>query len=255
MSTIALGAVSLVAFMLPLAAVASPASTVPPSSVVDEPVVDEPVVDEPVVDEPVVDEQGNVPLASTSVPPSTLPSAVTTVPVGCPPPPASQAVFVGMLAEKDATSATFGMIRQRSGSLAGYSSEVTGAAGQPATVVSVYYGRDVKFLDVGEEYLVGTRIDLSTGRLYSRVSEATELFGGNQIADIGKSGVTCPSFDDPARTMYVNGQGIESGIFSTLGGSSGRIALSVILPAGLVILGLIVLVFVRRLLTAGRSFR
>lgn len=144
------------------------------------------------------------------------------------------------------------MIRQRSGSLAGYSSEVTGVGGQPATVVGVYFGRDVKFLDVGEEYLVGTRIDLSTGRLYSRVSEATELFGGNQIADIGKSGVTCPTFDDPARTMYVNGLGIESGLFSTLGGSGGRIALSVVLPAGLVILGLITLVFVRRLLTAGR---
>ena len=244
-SIIAFGAVSLVAFLSPFTANASPATTVPPSS----------VVDESVVDESVVDEQGNVPMASTSVPPGTLPSAVTTVPIGCPPPPASQAVFVGMLAEKDATSATFGMIRQRSGSLAGYSSEVTGAGGQPATVVVVYFGRDVKFLDVGQEYLVGTRIDLSTGRLYSRVSEARELFGGNQIADIGKSGVTCPAFDDPARTMYVSGLGIESGLFSTLGGSGGRIALSIILPVGLVILGLIALVFVRRLIAAGQSFR
>ena len=97
--------------------------------------------------EGVIDEQGGVPLPATSVTPSTLASAVTTIPAGCVPPDASQAVFVGALIAKDSTTATFTNIRLRSGVLEGYVLNVSGIE----TVV-MYYGRDVKFLEVGKEY-------------------------------------------------------------------------------------------------------
>ena len=201
----------------------------------------------PVV-EGVIDEQGGVPLPATSVTPSTLASAVTTIPAGCVPPDASQAVFVGALIAKDSTTATFTNIRLRSGALEGYVLNVSGTE----TVV-MYYGRDVKFLEVGKEYLVGAGLDVGTGRIFSRVTEATELFGGNQVADIDKTGAACPRFADPARTLHVDGSSIESGILSTLSGSGGRLALSIVLPAGLVLLGLVTLVLVRRLIDAARA--
>jgi len=216
-------------------------------------------VDTVPISEPVIDEQANVPIAETSVPLSTVAAAATTVPVGCPPPPSSQAVFVGMLTEKDSTTATYSMARLRSGSLAGYSSDVVGESGDVATgattIVAVYYGRDIKFLNLGNEYLVGTATDLNTGRLYSRVSKATELFGGNQVADIAKSGIVCPVFSDPARTLHVDGGSIESGVLSTLAGSEGRIAVAVLVPGALVLLGLVTLVLLRRLISAAQPRR
>ena len=198
--------------------------------------------------EGLIDEQGGVPLPATSVTPSTVASAVTTIPAGCIPPDASQAVFVGALIAKDSTTATFSNIRLRSGALEGYILNANGT-----DTVVMYYGRDVKFLSVGKEYLVGAGLDVGTGRIFSRVTEATELFGGNQVADIDKTGAECPRFADPARTLHVDGASIESGVLSTLSGSGGRLALSVVLPAGLVLLALVTLVLVRRLIDAARA--
>jgi hypothetical protein len=98
-------------------------------------------------------------------PASTIPSATTTVPVGCPPPPVSQAVFVGKVKVLDATQAVYELVRLRSGSLAGYSTEVPNDLGTVVTDVGIYYGRDVKFLELGATYLVGTALDATTGRI------------------------------------------------------------------------------------------
>ena len=192
--------------------------------------------------------------ASASPDPGASPAS-TTVPVGCPPPPASQAVFVGRIDVLDATSASYTVERLRSGSLSGYSTEAAAGDGELVTTVVVYYGRDVKFLSEDETYLVGTAIDANTGRLISRVSESAPLFGGNQVADINNSGVVCPTFDDPARTLYPDGSGIESGVLSSLGGNGNRIILSIVVPAGLVLLALVTLVLIRRLFVAARLVR
>jgi len=190
-----------------------------------------------------------------SVPPevvsvSTVPSATTTVPVGCPPAPVSQAVFVGKVKVLDATQALFELVRLRSGSLAGYSTEVPNVDGTVVTEVGIYYGRDVKFLEVGDSYLVGTALDATTGRIYSRVTEAAPLFGGNEVADINNSGIVCPDFEDVARTLNVDGSSVESGVLSGLSGESDRVILAVLVPAGLVLLGLVTLVLIRRSLQA-----
>lgn len=201
------------------------------------------------VDEP-VDEQGGVSVPPEVVSVSTVPSATTTVPVGCPPAPVSQAVFVGKVKVLDATQALFELVRLRSGSLAGYSTEVPNVDGTVVTEVGIYYGRDVKFLEVGDSYLVGTALDATTGRIYSRVTEAAPLFGGNEVADINNSGITCPEFADVARTLNVDGSSVESGVLSGLSGESDRVILAVLVPAGLVLLGLVTLVLIRRSLQA-----
>jgi hypothetical protein len=201
------------------------------------------------IDEP-VDEQGGVSVPPEVVSVSTVPSATTTVPVGCPPAPASQAVFVGKVKVLDATQALFELVRLRSGSLAGYSTEVPNVDGTVVSEVGIYYGRDVKFLEVGDSYLVGTALDATTGRIYSRVTEQAPLFGGNEVADINNSGITCPDFADVARTLNVDGSSVESGLLSGLAGESDRIMLAVLVPAGLVLLALVTLVLISRSLRA-----
>jgi hypothetical protein len=108
----------------------------------------------------------------------------------------------------------------------------------------------VKFLEVGDSYLVGTALDATTGRIYSRVTEAAPLFGGNEVADINNSGIVCPDFEDVARTLNVDGSSVESGVLSGLSGESDRVILAVLVPAGLVLLGLVTLVLIRRSLQA-----
>jgi hypothetical protein len=162
----------------------------------------------------------------------------------------SQAVFVGKVKVLDATQALFELVRLRSGSLAGYSTEAPNVDGTVVTEVGIYYGRDVKFLEVGDSYLVGTALDATTGRIYSRVTEAAPLFGGNEVADINNSGIVCPDFEDVARTLNVDGSSVESGVLSGLSGESDRVILAVLVPAGLVLLGLVTLVLIRRSLQA-----
>lgn len=198
---------------------------------------------------PAIDEQSGVTVPITVSTPTTVPSVTTTVPVGCAPAPLSQAVFVGRVVTVDATTSLFEVVRLRSGSLAGYSTETPRTDGRVVTEAGIYYGRDVKFLDVGATYLVGTALDATTGRIYSRVSESAPLFGGNQVADINNSGVVCPTFADVARTLNTDGSSIESGVLSGLKGESGRLALALIVPIGLVLLGLVTLVLVKPLIT------
>ena len=199
--------------------------------------------------EPTVDEQAGVTSPSVGAPVSTVPSATTTIPIGCAPPPVSQAVFIGKVKVLDATQAVFELVRLRSGSLAGYSTETPNSLGTVVTEVGIYYGRDVKFLEVGATYLVGTALDSTTGRIFSRVTEAAPMFGGNQVADINNSGVVCPTYPDVARTLNPDGSTIESGVLSGLRGESRRIVLAIVVPAGLVLLGLLTLVLVRRLVS------
>jgi hypothetical protein len=158
----------------------------------------------------------------------------------------SQAVFVGRLKNVDVTSAVFELVRLRSGSLAGYSTQIPSATGEVTTEAGIYYGRDVKFLEVGESYLVGTSLDAASGRIFSRVTESAPLFGGNQVADINNSGVVCPTFADPARTLHVDGSSIESGVLSGLKGKTNRLVLAIVIPSSLVFGALLTLVLIRR---------
>lgn len=165
---------------------------------------------------------------------TTLPSAVTTVPEGCAGPPAAQAVFVGTVTVIDPVSATFEVSQVRAGSLEGY------AAGAS---VEIRYGADVKFLDAGTAYIVGARLDPVSQRLSSTIRDSADLFGGNEVID---GGVECPSFEESARTLNLDGTGIESGVFSNFLGDPVRLLVALVLPGALVLVGLVALVWVRR---------
>lgn len=172
--------------------------------------------------------------STTSTTTTTLPSAVTTVPEGCALPPEAQAVFTGLLTKTDPVTATFTVTQMRAGSLEGYSS---------GAVVEVRYGADVKFLEVGQSYIVGVALDPVTQKLSSTVKDPADLFGGNEVAG---GGVECPKFEAAARTLHTDGTSIDSGVFSNALGEPVRLLAALVLPSALVFVLLLALVWVRR---------
>lgn len=172
---------------------------------------------------------------TTSTTTSSLPSAVTTVPEGCALPPTAQAVFVGTVIAKDVSTATFTVTQVRSGSLEGYI--------DTTNTVQVRYGRDVKYLNKGESYIVGVEQDQVTLKLASTVRDSAELFGGAEVAG---SNTKCPTFEAAARTLHVNGTAINSGLFVKLFEQPWRIAAAFVVPPVLVLFGLVGLVWLRR---------
>lgn len=172
--------------------------------------------------------------STTSTTTTTLPSAVTTVPEGCPLPPTAQAVFTGRVQMIDPVSATFTVEQLRAGSLEGYAT---------ADSVEVRYGGDVKFLEVGAEYIVGVALDPVTQKLSSTIRDSAELFGGNEVAG---GGVECPSHEAADRTLHLDGTGIESGVLSNFFGDPLRLVAALVLPAAMVFVLLVALVWVRR---------
>jgi hypothetical protein len=172
--------------------------------------------------------------STTSTTTTTLPSAVTTVPEGCALPPTAQAVFVGTVNSVDVAAAEFRVTQLRAGSLDGY---------LVGDVVSVRYGADVKYVEVGTTYIVGVKIDPISSRLSSSVRDAAELFGGAEVAG---SNVKCPEFEDPARTINIDGSRINAGLFSKFFDNPLLVVASVLLPPILVVMALAVLVWFRR---------
>ncbi len=172
---------------------------------------------------------------TTTTTTSSLPSAVTTVPEGCALPPSAQAVFVGSVIAKDVSTATFSVLQVRAGTLEGYVDSTN--------TVMVRYGRDVKYLDKGESYIVGVEQDQVTLKLASTVRDSAELFGGAEVAG---SNTKCPVFEAAARTLNIDGTAINSGLFVKLFDQSWRIVAAIVIPPTLVMFGLFGLVWLRR---------
>lgn len=172
------------------------------------------------------------PVATTTT--TTLPSAVTTLPQGCALAPEALAVFVGTVVSTDPVNAVLSIVQIRAGSLEGY---------QENGSVEVRYGSDVKYLDVGETYIVGVATDPISSRLFSRVKESAEIFGGAEIAG---ANTRCPVFEDPARTLTIDGRTIDAGLFSQFFDQPWRIAIAFIVPPLLVLVALFGVVWFRR---------
>jgi len=172
---------------------------------------------------------------TTSTTTSSLPSAVTTVPEGCALPPSAQAVFVGIVTAKDVAMATFDVQQVRTGTLDGY----MGAG----NTVTVRYGRDVKYLNKGDSYIVGVELDQVTLKLASTVRDSAELFGGAEVAG---SNTKCPAFESAARTLHIDGTAINSGLFVKLFEQPWRILVAFVVPPVLVFFGLVGLVWLKR---------
>lgn len=168
---------------------------------------------------------------------TTLPSAVTTIPQGCPPRPQASAVFVGQLVEADPVTAVFSVTQIRAGSLEGH---------QQGARVEVRYGTDVKYLDVGGSYIVGVAVDPVSGRLASSVRDSADVFGGAEIAG---SNTRCPEFEVAARTLTMDAQAVPAGLFTGFFDQPWRIVLALVVPPVIVVLALLAAVWLRRAAT------
>jgi hypothetical protein len=79
--------------------------------------------------------------------------------------------------------------------------------------VGVRYGSDVKYLDVGEQYLVAAVIDPASLQLSSTVRDNPDMFGGAAVAGAVEQG-RCPNLEEAIRTLWPDGSSIESGVLT-----------------------------------------
>lgn len=171
--------------------------------------------------------------------PVTLP--LVPVPIGCTPPTPPHIVFVGEVIDRDVRS-----VRYRIESIR-YGRPDPFAGGDR---IDVRYGLDAQYLHDGERYLVSAVVDPDLGVLVSRVTEPIEHFGGDEVIGVSESDVNCPDYEDPMRTLHLDGTAIEGGVLEPFLDARIRIVGAILVPAGLA-LGAIFLLASLRLSVAG----
>jgi len=160
----------------------------------------------------------------------------TVVTEGCSPEPTVQAVFLGKVLSIEDGVVRYEINQVRAGSLSGYAVE-----GE----VDVYYDDDATFLTKGRSYIIGATPNSLTNRLSSKVRESTPLFGGAEVAG-SDADTTCPKYEDPVRTLNLDGSTVESGVLTGFFSAEKRIAGSILLAVGIVFGGLFAAVVVKR---------
>jgi hypothetical protein len=181
------------------------------------------------IDEPVEQDEGaEVPVGEIIEP---VPSPPTTIPEGCIVPTPVRATFVGVVAESDRRTARFSVEQMRGGSLEGYTSR---------NLVDIDYAEDVRFLEVGEMYIVAAGIDESSGRLYSKVRDPEPLLGTSQVIGLN-TGAACPEIEDAVRTLTMQARAVDSGVLTPLREARPRLIRAIILPFAWALGALIVL--------------
>jgi hypothetical protein len=160
------------------------------------------------------------------------------VPDGCPRPDPAAVAFVGtMIGKDDVTQVVrFRIDQLRAGSAAPWAIE---------GLIDVRYGDDYRFLDEGEQYLIGAGPDPVYGVLSSRVRPAEPTFGGNDVVGVDDLAVSCPELDDPIRTVNLDGTSIDSGVLSLLTEDRRLLLATIAVPAALVTAALLALVLLK----------
>lgn len=172
-------------------------------------------------------------------PPVTLP--VVPVPVGCEAPALPHIVFVGSVVERDYRTVRFEIEQIRAGRPEPFADD---------GLIDVRFGLDAQYLDDGERYLVSAPVDPVLGLLVSRVTEPIEDFGGDEVIGVSESDVNCPPFEDPNRTLHVDGSAIDAGLLDPLDGARPQILGAILLPLAVGI-GVIFLLAMLRLSVGG----
>jgi len=184
------------------------------------------------------------PVAIAAAPPppdTTVPGGngpLVVVPPACPTPNRAVVAFVGTVTGKDdvAQVVRFHIDQLRSGSASNWA--VDG-------LIDVRFGADYRFLDVGEQYLVGAGFDPEYAALSSNVRPPEPDFGGNDVVGVDDSAVTCPTVDDPIRTLRVDGTDVDSGVMSLLFDDQRVLLATIAVPTAIAFAALIVLVLLR----------
>lgn len=147
------------------------------------------------------------------------------VPEGCTAPTAPHVVFVGEVVDRDYRSIRFEIDRIRAGT--------TEPFGFDDDLIDVRYGLDAQYLDDGETYLVSAVVHPDLGLLTSKVTDPIENFGGDEVIGVSETDVDCPEFDDPMRTLHVDGTSIETSLLQPFFDARVRILGAVLIPVGL----------------------
>lgn len=186
---------------------------------------------EPPTDDAVLVEEGTVTGGdSTEGTPVTLP--LVPVPSGCAAPPSPYIVFVGEVVDRDVRT-----IRYRIESIR-YGRPDPFAGGDR---IDVRYGLDAQYLADGDRYLVSAVVDPDLGVLASRVTEPIEHFGGDEVIGVSESDVACPAFEDPNRTLHLDGTPVEGSVLAPFFDAKIRILGAILLPAGLAVAAIFLL--------------
>lgn len=158
------------------------------------------------------------------------PAPLIPVPAGCVAPPPAQVVFLGELVAADFRTGRFAVDSVRAGSADPW---------RGGNLIDVRYGDDVRYLDIGQRYIVGARVDSETGVLSSKIREPAPIFGGNEVVGVDDTDLDCPVFEDPVRTLRRDGSSVDSGLLTPLTDDTGGLVRAVVLPT-VVAAGLIV---------------
>jgi hypothetical protein len=183
---------------------------------------------------PVAESESGVVGGAGAQPPVTLP--LVPVPPGCSAPALPHVVFVGEVVERDYRSARFEVQQIRAGRTEPFGS---------GNLIDVRYGLDAQYLDVGARYLVSAPVSPELGFLVSRVTDPIEDFGGDEVIGVSESDVACPPFEDPMRTLEVDGTPIEADLLEPFLASKGRILGAVLVPLGVGVGAIFVLAMLR----------
>lgn len=154
-------------------------------------------------------------------PPAPVTLPLVPVPAGCDAPPQPHIVFVGRVEDSDYRSVRFEIEQIRSGR-----PEPFGAG----NLIDVRYGLDAQYLEHGERYLVSAVVHPDLGLLVSRVTPPVENFGGDEVIGVSESDVTCPRFEDPMRTLHVDGSPIDADVLEPFFSARLRVLGAVLIP-------------------------
>ena len=172
-------------------------------------------------------------------PPVTLP--LVPVPVGCTAPPLPHIVFVGKVVDRDFRSVRFEIQQIRAGQAAPFAS---------GNEIDVRYGLDAQYLHDGERYLVSAPVDPDLGLLVSRVTPVVANFGGDEVIGVSESDVNCPAFENPLRTLHLDGTPLAADPLKPFLDSRLRVLGALLVPIAVAV-GVIFLLATFRLSIAG----
>lgn len=170
--------------------------------------------------------------------PGMVPDMLVPVPVGCPVPEPAAAVFTGTMIGKDDVTQT---VRFRIDQVRAGSTDPWAING----LIDVRYGPDYRFLDEGQQYLIGVGLDPVYGVLASSVRPAEPNFGGNDVVGVDDLDVDCPTLDDPVRTLHVDGTSVDSGVLSLMTEDRRVLLATLAVPTAIVFAVLLALVVLR----------
>ena len=143
------------------------------------------------------------------------------VPRGCDAPPLPDLVFLGTLEAVDFQTGRFRIDQVRAGAVERFAF---------GNLVDVRFGIDTKYLEPGQQYLVGASLDPETAVLSSKVTDEAQLFGGDDVIGAAESDADCPPLDDPVRTLRGDGTSVDSGLLSPLSGATNDVVRSLLVP-------------------------